>query len=175
MPRSLGNTIADSLELSLGYAERLSAGLTSQNFARFALPGGTTIESNHPAFVFGHLCLYGPRIVKQLGRDELVVPAPETFEKVFSKDAKCVDDPDGSIYPSMSDVVEHFKQSYGNAVTSLREVDDSVLQAANPTEGRMSELFPTIGSMHTFYVGGHMMMHLGQLSAWRRMQGLAAA
>jgi hypothetical protein len=29
--------------------------------------------------------------------------------------------------------------------------------------------------VQTFYCGGHMMMHLGQLSAWRRMLGLGAA
>jgi hypothetical protein len=29
--------------------------------------------------------------------------------------------------------------------------------------------------MINFYVGGHMMLHLGQLSAWRRMMGLGAA
>ena len=45
----------------------------------------------------------------------------------------------------------------------------------NPSGGRMTELFPTLGSMHAFYTGGHIMMHLGQISAWRRMQGLGAA
>jgi hypothetical protein len=39
----------------------------------------------------------------------------------------------------------------------------------------MTELFPTIGSMQAFYVGGHMTFHLGQVSAWRRMQGLGPA
>jgi hypothetical protein len=41
--------------------------------------------------------------------------------------------------------------------------------------GRMTELFPTLGSLYNFYVGGHMMMHLGQISTWRRMMGLGAA
>ena len=62
-----------------------------------------------------------------------------------------------------------------DAVNALREAKDETLQQANPGEGRMVELFPTIGSMHAFYAGGHMMVHLGQLSAWRRMQGLGAA
>jgi hypothetical protein len=29
--------------------------------------------------------------------------------------------------------------------------------------------------VQTFYCGGHMMMHLGQMSAWRRMEGLGSA
>ena len=37
------------------------------------------------------------------------------------------------------------------------------------------ELFPTLGSIHGFYAGGHMMMHLGQMSAWRRIEGMKPA
>jgi hypothetical protein len=175
MDRSMGNTIADSLQLSLGYAERLLKDVAADRFARFATPGGQTVESNHGAFVMGHLCLYAPRITQQLGRSDLVQSPPERFENIFSKDAKCVDDPDGSIYPPMSEVAEYFTAAYGKALTALCEVDDTVLQKPNPTGGRMSELFPTLGSMHAFYVGGHMMMHLGQMSAWRRMLGLQPA
>ena len=175
MSRSIGNIIADSLALSVGYADRLSAGLTPENFARFAAPGGDIIESNHPAFTYGHLSLYAPRIIGQLGRDDLAVAVPDKFETVFSKDARCADDPDGSAYPSMDAVLQLFKSGYANASTALREADDATLQQENPTPGRMTELFPTLGSMHGFYVGGHMMMHLGQLSAWRRMQSLGPA
>ena len=175
MNRSLGNVIADSLQLSLGYTDRLLTDLDAATFARFATPGGETIESNHPAFVLGHLCLYAPRIATQLGRDELAVTVSDQMDQTCSKDAKCVDDLDGSIYPAMDEIVETFRSGYANTMTALREVDDEVLQQANPTEGRMSELFPTLGSMHAFYVGGHMMMHLGQLSAWRRMQGMGPA
>lgn len=67
MTRSLGNVIADSLQLSLSYAERLLKDISPQQFARFAAPGGKTVESNHPAFTFGHLSLYGPRILTQAG------------------------------------------------------------------------------------------------------------
>lgn len=175
MGQTLGNTIADSLQLSLGYADRLTKELPSDNFARFATPGDQTIESNHPAFIFGHLCLYAPRIITQLGRDDLAVTVPELFETSCSKDAKCVDDPNGDIYPSMDETLELFKAGYTNASTALREAADDLLQQENPAGGRMTELFPTLGSMHAFYVGGHMMMHLGQLSAWRRMQSMGPA
>lgn len=174
MSRSLGNTIADSLALSIGYTKRLMTGIEADHFARFATPGGQTIESNHPAFILGHLSLYAPRIINELGRSDLAVAIPDGFEAVFSKDAQCADDPDGSVYPAMSAVTELYETGYANATTALREVADDVLQQPNPNE-RMTDKFPTIGSMHGFYVGGHMMMHLGQLSAWRRMQGLGSA
>lgn len=175
MPYSLGNSIADSLELSLGYTDRLMAGITPDTFGRFAAPSGQPIDSNHPAFVLGHLSLYAPRIISQLGRnDDLAVAVPDGFEAVFSKDAKCVDDPDGSIYPAMDQVVALYKTGYANALQAMRAASDDTLQQPNPTE-TMAAKFPTLGSMHGFYVGGHMMMHLGQLSAWRRMAGLGAA
>lgn len=173
MSRSLGNIIADSLQLSLGYSERLLKDVPAAKFARFATPGGQVIESNHPAFIYGHLSLYGPRILKQLG---LAGPAvPDGFEAAFSKDAKCVDDPQGTIYPAMEKVTKAYFEGYQAAAEALRKVEDSVFQQANPLEGRMAELFPTLGSLQAFYCGGHIMMHLGQMSAWRRMAGLGAA
>ena len=57
MHRTLGNIIADTLQLSLGYADRLLTGIPADRFARFATVGGTAVNSNHPAFVYGHLCL----------------------------------------------------------------------------------------------------------------------
>ena len=69
MNRSIGNTIGDSLSLSLAYARRMLAGVTPSTFARYAAPGNQVVESNHPAFVYGHLSLYGSRIIEQLGGD----------------------------------------------------------------------------------------------------------
>lgn len=173
MTRSLGNTIADSLQLGLDYADRLLKDVTADQFARFATPGGQTVESNHAAFVFGHLSLYPGRILEALGHTPPELP--EGFEQCFSKVATCVDDPEASVYPPMETVVRFFRDTYAAAQQALRAADDNTLQQPNSMGGRMTELFPTIGSMHNFYVGGHLMMHLGQVSAWRRMQGLGTA
>ena len=63
MPRSLGNVIADSLQLSIGYADRLLKGVPAERFARFAVVGGQIVESNHPAFVYGHRWAPGMLVV----------------------------------------------------------------------------------------------------------------
>jgi hypothetical protein len=173
MNRSLGNVIADSLELSIGYAERLLKDIPANLFARYAAPCGIPVESNHPAFVYGHLSLYGPRILTQLH-----VSGPQMlvgFETVFSKDAKCVDDISGTIYPAMGEITSAFFEGYRAAAAALRNTPDSAFDVPNPAEGRMAQLFPTLGSLQNFYCGGHLMMHLGQISAWRRMAGLGAA
>lgn len=173
MSRSIGNCIADSLDLCVGYAERLLKDVTAENFGRQASPGGTPIDSNHPAFVLGHLALYAPRILRDLGVEATAVPAG--FDAVFSKDAKCADDPQATIYPPMESVKAVFFEGYRAASAALRAAADDTFQRPNPNPGRLAELFPSLGSMHAFYCGGHMMMHLGQLSAWRRMAGLGAA
>lgn len=173
MSRSMGLTIADSLQLSLGYGERLLKDVTADQFGRFAAPGGQTVESNHGAFIYGHLSLYAPRIVEALGQSPVQIP--EGFESVFSKDATCVDDADGTVYPAMEQVTAFFLEGYKAALEALKATDDSVFQQPNPAGGRMTDLFPTLGSMHNFYVGGHVMLHMGQMSAWRRMLGLGSA
>ncbi|MFY9252473.1 MAG: hypothetical protein WAO83_03385 [Fuerstiella sp.] len=173
MTRSIGQTIGDSLKLSIGYGERLLKDVTASQFARFATSNGTAIESNHAAFVYGHLSLYAPRILADLGAPALATP--EGFEAVFSKDAKCIDDPKGTIYPPMDQVTSFFFDGYKAALAAIEATSDEAFQAPNPLGGGMAERFPTLGSMHNFYVGGHVMLHMGQLSAWRRMQGLGPA
>jgi len=173
MPRSLGNIIADSLGVSLAYGERLLANVAADRFPRFAAPGGVTIESNHPAFIYGHLSLYAPRMLVQIGHPAPAVPPH--FEDCFSKDATCRDDPDGDLYPSMHEVLDFYREGYRMVTAALRSTPDDALDQPNPAAGRMRELFPTIGSAQAFYCGGHMMMHLGQMSAWRRAEGLGQA
>jgi hypothetical protein len=173
MPRSLGNVIADSLQTSIGYAEKLLKNVPAERFARFARPGGVAIESNHPAFIYGHLSLYAPKILLQVGHPAPRVP--DGFELVFSKGATCVDDVDGDLYPAMDVIVNYFLEGHRMLTGALRSTPDVTFDQPNPAEGPMKDRFPTIGSVQVFYCGGHMMMHLGQMSGWRRMEQLGAA
>ena len=109
----------------------------------------------------------------QIGHPAPTVPAG--FELAFSKDAVCRDDADGDLYPSMEEIVTFFREGYRMVTGALRSTPNDVLDQPNPAEGRMRELFPTIGSVQAFYCGGHIMMHMGQMSAWRRMEGMGPA
>ena len=171
---TIGPMIAASAKLGLNYADRLLNGIPAETFSSFARCAGSTIESNHPAFIFGHLGLYAPRIVSELGGDDSEIRPSDKLITLFSKDAKCLDDPSCSIYPAMTEIVSHFRIVYEKAIEHLEAADDSLFTTQNPNQA-MQKLFPTLGSMHAFYVGGHLMMHMGQLSAWRRANGLGAA
>ena len=172
MSRSFGNTIADSLQTVIKYSEVLLKDVKPETFGRFATADGKPIESNHPAFVYGHLSLYANTIMKDLGKPVDDVPAG--FQENFSKDCVCKDDADGSL-PDMKTITEYYFKTWNEVMEALRETDDEVFQGPNPVGGGFAERFPTLGSVHNFYVGGHNMIHLGQMSAWRRMMGLGSA
>jgi hypothetical protein len=175
MPQKIGNLLADSLQAIIGNAERLTKDLRADHFARLAAPGGYVVQSNHPAFVMGHLALYPPRIVEYLGGDTSSVKVPAGFQQAFSKDASCRDDADGRVYPEMNQILDAFFNGYRAVLKLLRETPDEAFEHPNPLGGTFAERFPSLGSMINFYVGGHAMLHLGQLSAWRRMMGLGPA
>ena len=171
---TMGEMMAASCDVGIGYAERMLAGIQPADFGRFARSDGEPIVSNHPAFVFGHLSLYPERVVSQLQRDADSVAPSQSYAQLFSHEATCVDDPDGSIYPPMEEVVERMLRGYRQASEVLRSAEDGLFLQENPLE-RLRSKFPTVGAALGFYVSGHMMMHLGQLSAWRRAMGLGPA
>ncbi len=167
------DAIADGLRLSIAHARQLLDGVPADQFARFAAPGGTPIVSNHPAFIYGHLALYAPRVVEMCGGSP--EPAPEGFEALFANGVECVDDVDGTVYPQQDVITGAFFDAYDAALQAIRKAEDAVLDQPNPLGGTLVERFPTIGSMCSFMSCGHLMLHLGQMSAWRRMQGLGPA
>ena len=170
-----GAMIADTGTVSQRYAKRLLVGIPPDRFARFATPGKQMIESNHPAFIFGHLSLYPLNVVRLLGQDITAVQPTDRFMALFSKDAKCQDDAHGILYPSMNELSEVYFKSYEVALDAMRGAADSQLVAENPVDTPLKQVCPTLGSMLSFYLTGHVAMHLGQMSTWRRMEGLPPA
>lgn len=172
--KNIGPLIADSAKISLSYAQRMLAGIEPTRFARFATVGGVAVTSNHPAFVYGHLSLYACRVVEQLGGDATAIKPSDEFVAAFSHTATCVDDPDGTVYPPMGEITERVLTGYQLAIDTLLNADDALFLVPNVNEAMRSK-FATNGSMQAFYVGGHVMIHMGQVSAWRRMMGLGPA
>jgi hypothetical protein len=171
----IGALIADASTVGLRYAKRLLESIPEERFRRLATPGGQTISSNHPAFAVGHLTLYPIKVLELLGQDDAAARPPADYQALFSKDAQCIDDADGSKYPRKEELLAVFQRTYDAAQRALRTCDDAALLAANPVEGPIKSVCPTVGSMLAFYMTGHVTGHLGQISAWRRMEGLPPA
>lgn len=162
-------------QLGLRYAEQLVTTIPAEMFATMPLkataktPGS---EINSAAFNIGHLSIYGDRVCAMLGRADLVKPMPYSVD-LFKNGAPCIDTP--GAYPGKDLLVATFFERQRLAIDALLSVDDKVMRAENPAEGRFREMFPTIGSAVAFLLDGHVQMHLGQVSAWRRAMGLGSA
>lgn len=160
------STIVPAAKVSVGYAQALMEGVSSDRFAR--KPEG--VDTNHPAFCFGHLAIYPDWILGVIGREDLAKPR-DGFDELFKHGAECKDDPDGSIYPAMDEIMGYFTERHETLFGALEEISDDVFAQVNPNEN-MRDMCPTIGSLVNFMLTSHAMMHCGQISAWRRMFGL---
>lgn len=162
-----GALIASSLALTLRYAEDLVGSIPAERFCEMP-----TKDMNHPAFCVGHLAIYANRVLEMTGRADLKIAMPFGDEH-FKNGAPCVAQ-DGR-YPSKEVICDTFFKGWRTVLAALPSVDDAVFSRENPAEGRFKEMFPTVGGAVNFLAGGHNMMHLGQVSTWRRAAGLGSA
>jgi hypothetical protein len=172
---TIGQILYDASSVAVRYSKRLTNDVPAQQFGRFASPGGVIVHSNHPAFVVGHLALYPEKALKLLGIEPTAAKPSDQLVQLFSKDMACVDDPEGKIYPAKDVLLEFFTQAYEEARTAIRDTSDATLKQPTADDSPMKTLFPTVGAMLAFYMDGHVLMHMGQVSAWRRMQGMQPA
>jgi len=166
------DTIVRLGKTSVGYAERLCEDIPGERFARLIAGASGPVQSNHPAFVIGHLSLYPRMLMEGLGVDPAPTEAPAGYQDLFAAGAECRDDPRGTLYPAKSELVECFSRAHGAALDEIAKLDDEALTGPNPREGRSREMFPTLGGALAFMLGSHVMIHLGQISTWRRCEGL---
>lgn len=162
------------------YAERLMVGVTPAIAARkpvFTKGGDTiTIDANHPVFVLGHLALYPAQILGLIDRSDLSpsIAVPAAWEEKFKNGAPCQDDPSGTIYPAFSEICAAYFKATDAMLDAVESMDDAILLTPTAHEG-YAKIFPVTGPTLIFMLNNHTMMHLGQVSTWRRCMGLPPA
>lgn len=172
----IADVIVPNLRTTIGLAGLMLKDVKPETFARFPVGhDGKPVRTNHPAFVYGHLATYPARMLEMMGKDRAPAAVPEEFEALFKAGVECKDDPEGTIYPKMDAIVSAFNRGYEAVLKALPEVSEDVFARPNPIEGRFREMCPTVGVAVSFLCLAHPMMHLGQVSAWRRMFGLGSA
>ncbi|MCC7387598.1 MAG: DinB family protein [Phycisphaerales bacterium] len=172
---SLAQTVIAPQGPLLRYAEKLLEGVTPAQFARQPLGRNGIIDTNHPAFIFGHLSVYPARICAIAGITDSALANPPGFEGLFAAGSVCKDDPDGTTYPPMQEVTAHFFEGHRQMFARLAELSDEQLAAPHGQENDFSRAFPSRAALLAFYVGPHPFTHIGQMSAWRRCMGLPSA
>src|SRR5262249_28405530 len=74
-------------------------------------------------------------------------------------------------YPSKSELLAAFEAGHARVIEGMAKVTEEYLSRAQPSRFFRDEL-PTLGDMLLHLTTTHPMLHLGQLSAWRRAMGL---
>ena len=159
--------VLSGMNIGLGYADALTKTIPADKFAHF--PAKDVVC---PAFYLAHLAIYPHRALAMLGRPDLVVPNPAGWDDRFKAGVEAKPE---HAYPSKDEVMAHFDAGYRAVAKALETAPDSVFAEENPAEGRFKEMFPQKGGAITFLCIGHMQMHLGQVSTWRRVMGLGSA
>lgn len=148
---------------SIEYGELLAKDIPAERFCE--RPHATI---NHPAFVYGHLALYPNRVSELLGAPA-VIELPEGYAGLFEAGVPCADD--SGQHPAKDEIMQLFLDGHRKACEVISTADLAAFGKENPID-RMREVFPTIGIAINFLMNNHLMMHLGQVSSWRRAVGL---
>lgn len=147
----------------LGYAELLVADIADADFTAQTVPG-----TNHPAWILCHLTYAADGAVGLLGGEKLT---DADWAAKYGRDSKL--STERSDYPPRDEILRVFRTVHARARELAAQADPDRMQRPNPN-ARLREQLPTIGELVTFLLTGHLGVHLGQLSAWRRMRGLPA-
>lgn len=145
----------------LRYAQGLMQDIPDERLAE--QPHGVV---NHPAWILGHLTVTAESVGARLGGTKVL---PESWGPLFSPGSKPTST--RATYPAKEDLMRALEESY--RLLRDRAVSATPEQLAQPTTSpRAKDLLPTAREMTAFILTGHVGIHLGQLSTWRRLIGL---
>jgi hypothetical protein len=143
------------------YVRMLVGDVPDERMAEQPLPG-----VNHPAWILGHLAFSTDRGRSLLGL-EPEFPAEWTSMFGFgSKPSSTRGD-----YPARDELIRAVEHGFERFRSQVESATPEQLGRPS-TNPRMKDFLPTVKDGLAFLLTGHMGVHLGQFSAWRRMIGL---
>lgn len=124
---------------------------------------------NHPAWILSHLCHYHPLILAIVRDEPCPDPAQHSDAPRFDEGSAPINDI--TLYPSKQELTERFRSNHELIAAAVRSMPPDHLLRPVPFERWKSQFVDTGGALQ-FGMLMHESVHLGQLSAWRRVQGL---
>ena len=147
--------------LNLGYARRLVADVPDDGMASQPAP-----HRNHAAWVLGHLACTADMLGGMVG----VKPCcPPEWTALF--DWNSTPSGDASRYPTKAVLLAALDRAHAGIAAALPGVPESRWGEPTPMDD-VRGFLPTLGDCFVFVMAAHENIHLGQLSAWRRVQGM---
>jgi len=158
---AIDSTVMHNFHFGVGFLKSLLEGIDDAKMAHQPRPG-----MNHPAWITGHLVTAMEFTAKLAGGS---YKAPEGWSDLFGTNSTPSDD--ASKYPDKAALLAELDKAVAAVAPSLESVEPEALSAQMPDEG-FRKIMPTVGDGLTFLMNGHIAMHVGQLSAWRRACGM---
>ena len=155
--------ILAAFRFTLGYAEKLAADLSDGELTTLPHPG-----MNHAAWIMGHVALGSDFVALLLGQATIT---DNVWMAKFGPGSTPVSD--RSAYPSKNELLATMRSTHAKAIELLSQATADQLDSPNETPFFPTE-FPTVGAIITHLMTTHAALHLGQLSAWRRVLGKGA-
>lgn len=147
----------------LDYTKKLADGIDESEMDAQPAPG-----LNTPRWIFGHLAVSGDFAAKWLGAP---TQCPKAWYKAFGPGTS----PDAPVSPppTKQELLAVIEKIY-HAVTTAAKTASPEALAKPHTFAPVLEAFPTIADFLAHLMTTHPMLHLGQLSVWRRLRGKPA-
>ncbi len=151
-------------EKNLSYGKNLVADLSNDQMVVQPNPGSGP-GMNHPAWVLSHLNAYHPVIVSIIKGELFDDPKGYPFGMQSKPEG------DRSVYASKDQLVADFVAGHKQVAEALGSATDAVFDQPIALE-RWAQFMPKAGIALPYLMLVHENTHFGQLSAWRRVQGL---
>ncbi len=147
----------------LDYARKLADGIDDAAMTAQPAPG-----LNTPLWIYGHLAMASDYAGVLLGLER---GCPKAWHKAFGpgSDPAAVPPP----HPTKQELLAALDANHARVAAALKAATPEQLARPNTFEFTKQAL-PTTGDMIAHLLTTHPMLHLGQLSAWRRLRGLRA-
>jgi hypothetical protein len=150
-------------DFNLAYLRLQVEDIPDDNFSLAAFPGGKT-----PRWLLGHLAVCNDYGLQLLGHDKT---CSEEWHRSFGPGS----DPTRSeVQPNKAELLAAMERGASAFKEAARSATPEQLAAKHRVP--MKQLVrhtPTVGELVAHLLSTHVATHLGQLSVWRRQQGLA--
>jgi len=143
---------------------KLVADLSDEQLVRQPAP-----NTNHPAWVLGHLLQVEHTFLNLLVPTATAPLITDAWKATYGGGS--TPSADRSLYQPKAFYLEKLAALRTQIIEKLRTMSVADLDKPNPFEARR-ERFPTVGHQLLLYGTWHEAYHAGQLSTWRRVQGL---
>jgi hypothetical protein len=144
---------------------RQAVGLTDANLTEQPGPGVNT-----PLWILAHLAICNDYFLDLVGMGAKTCPA--AWHEDFGPNST----PNAHRHPAptLAELVAAFDRGVDEVAKVAGSVSAARMAEPNPLEFLRAR-FPTVGLLLSHLCTTHAAMHLGQLSAWRRLKGLSPA